>query len=273
MMKKRTLLLLCLVLLGTATRICAQNKGPFSDLPAAAFENLIFSRTIIVPETDSLLYLEIVSRLKAEKYVSDEAIIDFMSKNMYHHPSQCINAIDTLLLYCNYRPYLQLSLLGLKATVFRLNSFANDSVKLSTFSRIEAMEEITLHLTKIKYQNYVDLGDHFYKLREMEKAEAYFLKGKGAQYYSYNQQEEIQYFYQVYLSASLGLIRSIGLNYSKLKDLNFIPSSLLDICPTLSSAMIKSGGQCKLCESILLNSRFNQRFPVPPIVIPNEDEH
>lgn len=272
MMKKRTLLLLCLAFLGNAARIAAQNKGPFSDLPAAKFENLIFSKNLTVPETDSLLYLEIISRLKAEKYVSDEAIVDFMSKNMYHHPSQCINAIDTLLLYCNYRPYLQLSLLGLKATVFRLNSFANDSVKLSTFSRIEAMEEITLHLTKIKYQNYVDLGDHFYKLREMEKAEAYYLKGKGAQYYSYYQQEEIQYFYQVYLSASLGLIKSIGSDYSKLKYLNFCPAALQDICPTLTSAMINAGGSCELCKETMI--RLRQRFPpLPPVIDPEVDKH
>ena len=270
-MKKLTCIITSLLLLSQIIAVNAQQQSAFSKLSAAEFEKLIFKQHRISSDKDSSLYQEIINRLKSEKYISDEAILGFISKISHRDNLQYIGTIDTILSYCPYRPYLQLSLLGCKATAFRLSDIVSDSVKLSTFSRIDVLGDITLQLTRIQYQNYVDLGYYYYSLRDREKAVYYYEKGRGAQYYNYYQKDEGRFFYDIYVSSSLGLIRSIGPNYAKLKDLIFIPSALVDICPELSAAMINAGGQCKLCEGIMSQLRLIHRYSIPPVV--DTDEH
>ncbi len=136
-------------------------------------------------------------------------------------------------------------------------SSVSDSIKIATFEKIDSLGWYMLTLAKVKYRNYLNLGN-YYAQKDPAKALGFYEKGMGALIYSYSNKDDFDFFRNIYLLSALGVIHSIGRDYYKLSTLRFPPSVMEDICPVLSSAMRAAGGTCDICN--FENERMQKRF-------------
>jgi hypothetical protein len=222
-----------------------------------------FEKTILnrppnrTASVDSILFIAMTKRLKDEKYIGDEVIMQFVNKNKMGSVKS-IGFVDSLLKYSRYRPYLQMRLLSTKSEFINNNQI--DSLKLITYQRIEALEPLVSELIRIKYKNYVDLGDLYLTvLNDKNKAEQYYLKGREIPFYLFERGTESDFYRSIYVKSALGQIECLHGNYKRLSDLTFVMSTLPDICPTLHAYMHAAGGDCELCDSYIELLKRNYR--------------
>ncbi len=225
-----------------------KNIDSLATLSSQDFEKTILNRpSNRMASVDSILFIAMTKRLKDEKYIGDEVIMQFVNYNRMSNDLS-IACIDSLLKYSRYRPYIQMKLLSRKSDFVKVNHI--DSLKLINYQRIEALEPLVSELIEIKYKNILNLGDlYFDKFNDKNKAEQYYLKGKEIPFYIFKWGPEFDFYRRIYVDSAIGHIKCLSGDYKRLSELRFVISTLPDICQTLRSYMRAAGGDCVLCDS------------------------
>lgn len=212
-------------------------------------------------------------RLKNNEGVSSQTIIDIINRTHLSYSAK-VSTIDLILPYSIRDPYLTTSLYNLKSIYLEQDISRPDSIRLGVDSvrfvnaiKMDAViESESVRLLKIKYQNDLFLGDFYLSVKDTLRAIHYYSKVREFRFFIQGYKNPTrEYFEDLYISASIGLIRAFAGNYPRLKELTFIPSTYSRILPTYQGYIEASGGKCPICE-IINEQNMPNRKSVPPMI-------
>jgi hypothetical protein len=270
----------------TTQSLSGLNAGKYSvtvtdvliKMPYMQFDKWLIDQTQkqVIDENMGQIAMVIRERLKNNEGVSSQTIIDFIGKTNLSYSTKVL-AIDLILPYSIRDPYLSTSLYNLKSIylehdINRPDSirWGVDSVRFVNAIKMDSVLELeSVRLLKIKYRNDLFIGDFYYSVKDTLNAIKYYSKVIEFRFFIQGYKNPTRaYFEELYISASIGLIKAFAGNYPKLKQLTFIPSTYPRILPTYQSYIEASGGRCPICEEISRENMLNLKS-IPPIIDKN----
>lgn len=279
-MKNKFFLIILLFICGQSTTVSLfaqpipHQLDSLNNMSKKQFNEWLISQLDAIRTNNTDLFSLIVcNRIESYRGELDDTLVQFLKGNMLSK-SDKILLIDKLLPCALKYRQLSIDLLFLKSVYLKDNSIS-DSTVLAIYIKLEPwLEEENDRLVKIQYRNYLDIANFYLNVyQDKSKAEEYFIKVRQ---YPFNLEKNINnmyFFKNLYVLASMGQIACRIGNYPRLKELQFLPSTYLDILPSYQIAIENSGGICQLCNEYLKNNKLEtSNYPPPPPVIDQEQK-
>jgi hypothetical protein len=203
-------------------------------------------------------------RLKNRDGIPNQTLVEILKSNSFSIAAKT-SFIDAILPYTYNERYLTIDLYYIKSLCIDSESPRNDSIRQENALKMNSIiENESMRLAKILFFNYANIGERYLWTKDTLKAIDYFIKARSFPFYSMNNYEDITYFQNIYVRASIGHIKAYQGNYPRLKQLNFFPATYDDILPTYKIYIENAGGRCSICGE---NEDFIPRGfkPLPPI--------
>ncbi len=234
-------------------------------MPTHQFEDWLLEQNKS-QKLDNLDQLAIVvrERLKNRDGVPNQILVEIVASLDLPEATKVVFS-ETVLPYTWNDKYLAIGLHDLKKIYLESNSVRDDSIRLVNALEMNAIIEIeSLKLAKMQYSNYLEMGDIYFSNKDTLKALDYYIKARRAPFYSQQTSENLIFFQNIYVDASIGQIKVYQGDYRQLKTLVFYPSTYPRILPTYKIYIEDSGGRCELCDNYFKNNPQNFER-VPPI--------
>lgn len=216
---------------------------------------------------DNLEQLAIVvrERLKNRDGVPSQTLIKVVA-SIDLPESAKVAFSNTVLPYTGNDKYLAIELHNFKKIYLESNSVRDDSIRLVNALEMNAIIEIeSLKLSKMQYSNYLEMGDIYFSNKDSLNALDYYSKALRAPFYLQKTSENLEFFQNIYVQASIGIIKVYRGDYRQLKTLVFYPSTYPRILPTYKIYIEDAGGRCELCDKYLKNNPPNVGKAPPPV--------
>lgn len=226
-----------------------------------------FEDWLIDQHKNQTLELEQLSRVVCERLknrdgIPSQTVIEVLRNSNLPSASK-ISFIDTVLPYLYNDISLTIDLSDIKSSY--LNN--KDPNKPASILKMNpTLEKETIRLTKVLYSNYLYLGNRYLQSKDTLEAVNYYVKARTFPFYLIENYDDRVFFENIYVQASIGHIYAYQGNYSKLKQLRFVPAAYPGILPTYRKFIENAGGRCSICDEYLKDEPKLQNFePTPPI--------
>ena len=224
-----------------------------STIPSKQFNDWLTTQSKSVEVLDDSLILAVISkRLATQQGISDNVLVRFLEEK-YAPSYGKILLINKRMSYPIENVALKIDLLRIKSYYLTIDSIPNDSIILDTYLDLNTYtEKESLRLLKIQYENYLNLGEMYQRTYQNNaKAELYFDKIRRYPFYMHEEVDDLLFFKNLYVRASIGQIKCRAGNYPALNELNFVPAAFPEILLTYKIYIEDAGGKCALCDKYL----------------------
>jgi hypothetical protein len=212
----------------------------------------------------------VCARLKNRDGLPNQTLVEILKSTSFS-PAAKISFIDAILPYTNNDRYLTIDLYYIKSFCIDSELPRNDSIRQENALKMNPIiENESMRLAKILFFNYANIGERYLWTKDTLNAIDYFIKARSFPFYLLNKSEELIYFREIYIRASIGHIQVYQGNYPRLKQLHFVPSAYDGILPTYKNYIENAGGRCSICDEHLKYNSMPRGFKLLP---PVEDKN